>query len=263
MQFIAKAIAAALLFTNLLVSTVNDYVRPTFLSTAAVQSNQDSGQEKRNSASSATSTVTFHWIPVAPPGDLQGVDAATFEIYATSTDALPTSGGSLICFARDKYYVYTNFEEYGEVVSTHPETFVPLDVLNPRSLYYGYCYGKDRAHAYSYFGGDGPHAGGGILAEADPRTFTTDAATYPFAKDATHVFLADHIVTKADPNTFIIIPNSNLAKDKTHIFVYGSPIMNYYYVLDGADAATFSYDPRTGIGRDRKHTWTPTDLEMD
>jgi DKNYY family len=177
-------------------------------------------------------------------------DAATYEIFATSSDSTD------YCFARDKNNVYYNLEDNSaEDIDADVSTFVSLDVLGPQSGDYGYCYGKDETHVYSYFGGAGPDGGGGILQNADPNTFTTNASIYPFAKDAAHVFFADVVVTGADPNTFATIPNSGLAKDKYHVYQYGFQVEDAYSVVSGADPTTFSYNVQTDISKDKTHVW--------
>ncbi len=183
------------------------------------------------------------------------VDPSTYEIFATSSESVG------YCFSKDKNNVYYNLGDgSAESIGADVSSFVSLDVLNPQSDDYGYCYGKDKSNAYSYFGGAGPAGGGGILAGVDPNTFTTDATIYPFAKDATHVFLADKLVTGADPNTFAVIPDSGLAKDKNHIYTYGYQVIDNFSVLPGADPATFSYDAQTDVARDSTHVWYGGDL---
>jgi len=170
----------------------------------------------------------WHWISVSTPSipthttdDISmPIDVASYEIFATSSDAMLT-----YCLARDKnniYYVDGTIGDITSKIDADRATFVPFESYNPVSSQYGYCYGKDKTHVYWATWQDG-----GIIAGADPATFTTNSTIYPFARDASRVYLCGNVVIDADPNTFSLDASSGKgldinAKDKNYTFWSGN-----------------------------------------
>lgn len=205
-----------------------------------------------------------HWIRIATSTAVVGsslhapsrTDPSTFEIFATSSDALANVD---YCWARDKDHVYT-----GLASGLGPQIFEAVDVstlvpfqTNPSY----YCYGKDKNHAYWFYEKDE-----GILPQADLQTFTTDDSIAPFAKDKAHVYLLDKVVQDADPATFRTFPLSKYAKDATHVYMFGYQLANWAPIVVGADPNTFEplpalqTDLRFGpeasyYGRDAHHVY--------
>ena len=72
---------------------------------------------------------------------------------------------------------------------------------------------------------------GASLIGADPETFQVLQGGY-YAKDSSHAYFNDQIISQADVQTFVATAHAWLAKDKNHVYFEDR-------VLPGADTATF------------------------
>jgi hypothetical protein len=96
------------------------------------------------------------------------------------------------------------------------------------------------------------YCGENSMGEADVSTFVASSIS-PYGKDKNNVYYCTQVVANMDPTTFIVL-SGNYGKDASHV-VYGG-----YYLVPGADAATFSIvpspqSPDNGYAKDKDHVY--------
>ncbi|MBC7836769.1 DKNYY domain-containing protein [Acetobacteraceae bacterium] len=153
--------------------------------------------------------------------------------------------GTFTGYARDKNNLYASFDTDSFSLMSNTYGTLAIDATTFEALGGGYY--KDKNKVYQETWQDFS-----VVKDADPNSIRYDSNS-DIAKDASHVYLYGRLIVNADPASFAVVYPNEYYKDKNYVWETGLNLTTR--ILEGADPLTFTYDRESDVAKDSKHVW--------